>query len=216
MREFHAQLAAIGLRAVEKYGFVLAGGYAISANGFGDRLSMDVDLFTNSFDPARFADALADLRAGFAAAGFQVEDKTLASTFADLVVTDPTTGEYSPLQLGANYREFPPTRIALGPVLDVRDAVAGKISALWSRGYARDFIDIDTVIASGRFTRDEVLAIGDQQEALPMDREILAGQFRSAARWDVQEYQGYGIDSARRDRIIAAFAQWADEVDPSV
>lgn len=214
MREFHARLATIGLQAVEEYGFVLAGGYAISANGIGDRPSMDVDLFTNRFDPDRFADAVARVRDAFAAVGLVVEDKTIGPTFADFHVSDPSTGDHSDVQLGANYREYPPARINVGPVLDVRDAVAGKMSALWSRGYARDFIDIDTVVASGRFTRDDTLAIGDQQEALPMDREMLADRFRSAGRWDPQEYHAYGVDAARRDRIVAAFAQWADEIDP--
>lgn len=40
MRLFHDRLARIGLEAVEKYGFVLAGGYAISANGMGGRQPM--------------------------------------------------------------------------------------------------------------------------------------------------------------------------------
>jgi|GEM_PF-3274458 len=30
-----------------------------------------------------------------------------------------------------------------------------------------------------------------------MEREILAGQFRSAGLWDVYEYQGYGIGPVR-------------------
>ena len=175
---------------------------------------MDVDLFTDGFDPIRFAEALEQLRAAFADAGLQVEDKTIGTTFADLNVTDLVTGEHSAIQLGANYREFPPTRVALGPVLDVRDAVAGKMSALWSRGEVRDFIDIDTVLVSGRFTRDAVLAIADQQEALPMDRPMLAERFRSVAHWTAEEFGTYGVDAVRRDRIVAAFAEWADEIDP--
>jgi hypothetical protein len=33
MLPFHERLARIGLEALESHGFVLAGGYAISANG---------------------------------------------------------------------------------------------------------------------------------------------------------------------------------------
>ncbi|GHH76144.1 nucleotidyl transferase AbiEii/AbiGii toxin family protein [Promicromonospora soli] len=64
MRPFHDRLARIGLEAVEKYGFVLAGGYAISANGMGDRPSADVDLFTDRGDPEQFAEAVDELRRG--------------------------------------------------------------------------------------------------------------------------------------------------------
>lgn len=48
MLPFHERLARIGLEALESHGFVLAGGYAISANGIGNRPSADVDLFTRS------------------------------------------------------------------------------------------------------------------------------------------------------------------------
>ena len=92
----------------------------------------------------------------------------------------------------------------------MRDAVAGKMSALWSRGEVRDFIDIDAVITSGRFTREQVLAIGDRQEFLPMDREMLAERFRSVARWSAEEFRTYGVDAAGRERIVANFTEWAD------
>jgi hypothetical protein len=178
---YHQRLAKVALDAIEKYGFVLAGGYAISANGMGNRPSSDVDLFTNSGSPEQFAAALNEFRTAFGAAGLVIEDRNIRPLFASMFVTDPATGEASEIQLGMNYRAFPPHRIEIGPVLDERDAVAGKMSALWSRGECRDYIDIDTVLASGRFTKEEVLAIGDSQEALPMDREMLAERLRGAA-----------------------------------
>ena len=58
MLRFHRRLAEIGLAATSDLGFVLAGGYAISANGMGDRPSEGVDLFTNRPDPDQFAVAL--------------------------------------------------------------------------------------------------------------------------------------------------------------
>jgi hypothetical protein len=221
MKAIHEQLAMIGLRAAEHYGFALAGGYAITAHGMGNRPSLDVDLFTDQLDPDRFAEAVHRVRTAFAEAGFDIEDTTIRPTFVDMRITDRTTGESSDIQLGVNYREFPPARMEIGAVLDARDAVAGKMSALWSRGEVRDFIDIDTVIESGRFTREEILAIGDQQESLPMDRRMLMERFRSlsspqfAARYDPVEFADYGVDAERRTAIIERFAQWASEIDPS-
>jgi hypothetical protein len=221
MKEIHERIAALGLREAEEYGFVLAGGYAISANGMGDRPSMDVDLFTNRFDPDRFTEAVDRVRTAFIEAGFDVEDGRLGPTFADLHVTDRASGEGSDIQLGVNYREFPPARIAIGPVLDVRDAVAGKMSALWSRGEVRDFIDIDTVVQSGRFTREDVLTIGDQQEATPMDRGMLTERFESlsnpkyATKYDPEQFANYGVDAETRAAIIDRFGQWAAQIDPA-
>jgi hypothetical protein len=153
-------------------------------------------------------------------AGLDIEDNRLGPTFADLRVTDPNTGESSDIQLGVNYRAFPPTRIEMGLVLDVRDAVAGKMSALWSRGEVRDFIDIDAVVQSGRFTRQDVLVVGDQQEALPMDRRMLAERFRSLDDprlehvYGAKQFTNYGVDAAGRAEIVRRFAQWANEIGP--
>lgn len=49
MLPFHRRLAEIGLAAIAGFGFVLAGGYAISANGMGDRPSQDIDMFHQPF-----------------------------------------------------------------------------------------------------------------------------------------------------------------------
>jgi len=43
---FHERLAQTGLAAAARYGFALAGGYAVQAAGLLERFSEDVDLFT--------------------------------------------------------------------------------------------------------------------------------------------------------------------------
>lgn len=212
MKDFHRRLAEISLRALEEYGFVLAGGYAIAAHGIGDRPSLDVDLFTSSADLGQFDQAVTALRQAFDAAGMVVTDKRVRPLFVDVDVADPATGARSDLQLGMNYRAFPPHRIDIGPVLDIRDAVAAKMSALWSRGEARDFIDIAAVLESGRFSASEILALADEQEATPMDRQLLVHQFGAAARWPQAEYARYGVDAAGRASIIARFAAWVIEL----
>ncbi len=214
MLPFHRRLAEIGLTAIAEFGFVLAGGYAISANGMGDRPSEDIDMFTNRADPDAFASAVERLRGAYLASGLQVEDLRIRPTFADFHVTDPATGEASNVQLGLDFRAFPPATLDIGPVLDPRDAVGAKMSALWSRGEARDYIDIGTVVESGRFSRDDVLAIADQFEAEPLDRRTLAARFREAGRHGEAVFAQYGVNAARRAEILANFAEWADEIDP--
>ncbi|MDR1512267.1 MAG: nucleotidyl transferase AbiEii/AbiGii toxin family protein [Propionibacteriaceae bacterium] len=213
MKEIHRRLAGLALSALEPYGFVLAGGYAISAHGIGDRPSQDVDLFTNSDSEERFAEAVARLHEALTDAGWTIEAIRERPLFVDWVVTDSSSQESSSLQLGRNYREFPPSRIEIGPVLDIRDAVASKMSALWSRGEARDYIDVDAVLQSHLMTRPELLALADEQEAQPFDRRVLAGQFRAAARHGVSVYEFYGVNADRRADIVARFRGWADEIE---
>lgn len=60
----HARLAQIGLTALEKYGFVLAGGYTVQAHGFLPRPSEDVDLFTNQANADAFLSAVDEAATG--------------------------------------------------------------------------------------------------------------------------------------------------------
>ena len=214
MLEIHRRLARIALQVGEPYGFVLAGGYALSQNGIGDRPSADVDFFTLARDTTAFAEAVIRVREALTEDNFIVTENRMGPTFADLRITDPVTGEFSDMQMGVNYREYPPARVDIGLVLDIRDAVAGKMSALWSRGEVRDFIDIDAVIQSGRFTREEVLVIGDSQEALPMDRIMLADRFRMVASEPEWRFERYEVTPEMRQGIIQRFMDWADQIDP--
>ena len=47
MDELQDRLARIGLGSLGEYGFALAGGYALQAHGLVQRVSEDVDLFTD-------------------------------------------------------------------------------------------------------------------------------------------------------------------------
>jgi len=43
------------------------------------------------------------------------------------------------------------------PVLHADDAVANKVCALFGRAKVRDHVDVDAIVASGRYTEDELL-----------------------------------------------------------
>jgi hypothetical protein len=59
--------------------------------------------------------------------------------------------------MGVDWREAEPAVLAIGPVLSLADAVGNKLSALYSRAYARDFLDVDSIRASGKFTDAELI-----------------------------------------------------------
>jgi hypothetical protein len=54
------------------------------------------------------------------------------------------------LDLARDWRQKPPTRLDIGPVLDIEDAVGSKVTALVGRGLPRDFIEhaLDAVPAA--------------------------------------------------------------------
>lgn len=59
---------------------------------------------------------------------------------------------YLKVELGAAWRANDPVHMSIGPVLHPDDAVTNKMGALYGRAQARDFIDIDAAIRSGRYS----------------------------------------------------------------
>jgi Nucleotidyl transferase AbiEii toxin, Type IV TA system len=159
MNPLHQRLARVALARTSSYGFCLAGGYAVQAHGFVDRPSEDVDLFTTTAAQEQFPDALAAVIDAYEADGLDVFVTISNPGFARLQVTDPTTDATTKVELGIDWRAHPPVVLAIGPVLHPDDAVANKTCALFSRAQARDYIDVDAVLRSGRYTSDELLAL---------------------------------------------------------
>ena len=58
MDPFHERLAQVGLAALGRYGFALAGGYAVQAHGLLERPSEDVDMFTTLAAERTFPEAV--------------------------------------------------------------------------------------------------------------------------------------------------------------
>ncbi|MEU8422576.1 nucleotidyl transferase AbiEii/AbiGii toxin family protein [Micromonospora sp. NPDC048835] len=54
----HIKITRVALAAAGRFGFALAGGYAVRAHGMGNRLSGDVDLFTAWHLRASFPEAV--------------------------------------------------------------------------------------------------------------------------------------------------------------
>ena len=147
--ELHWRVAGIALRAAAGHGFALGGGNALMVHGIIDRRTEDVDLFTD--EESGVAAAAEAVEAALRTAGFQAErqDKTagLADVFygmgeglAEWIVVAPG-GSQMMLQMSYFDRGRKPVIMDFGPVLDLEDVVGGKVCALASRSYERDYVD---------------------------------------------------------------------------
>lgn len=106
-------------------------------------------------------------------------------TFARLAVSDGSHA--SKVELGVDWRANEPILMAVGPVLRPEDAIANKMSTLYGRAFARDFIDIDTAPRSGRYTREAVLRLADRADR-SFDRRIFADALRQADLLDPDDF----------------------------
>src|SRR5262245_6452865 len=110
---FHQRLARVALQAAARYGFCLAGGYAVQAHGFVNRASKDVDLFTTMAEASDFPAAQAAVAAALRDDGLEVTVEREGPSFARLAVVDPLGGNTSTVELGVDWRAHPPVQLAI-------------------------------------------------------------------------------------------------------
>jgi hypothetical protein len=202
--EGDARITEIALQAVARYGFALAGGYAIATHGMGQRLSA-VDLFTDWSKRDTFERAANALVEAMKEHGYQVEVVARAETFARLMVVDSTAPGREPekLELCADWRAHEPVMLAIGPVLHPDDAVANKMCALLGRAEARDFLDADAALESGRYSRERLLELAAEADA-GFDRLVFAGALDSLRQITDADFDLYGVSPAGLAACVAA------------
>lgn len=198
MDDFHRTIAQIGFDAGDDLGLVLAGGYAISQYGLTSRPSRDVDFATASPLPLpEVADRLAQ---AYQDAGYTVTIVEATSRMARMDVTDGTRGcEVDLLKEAIG----PPTRLTVGPVLAIDDAVGLKMRALYNRTMPRDIIDVRAAGAAGYSTLD--LERLGRQHTPEFRAEELADRLGAVAELPDRGFTAYGLT----DDTIASLRAWA-------
>lgn len=206
---FRQRLARIGLSAGERYGFAVAGGYAVQAAGFLKRPSDDIDLFTvwqrrGDFEPG--VQAIID---AYHAAGLTVTAERGHDTFVRLTVSDDA--QAATVELGLDTRTKEPVRSPIGLVLHPDDAVANKIRAIYERAHACDFIDIDAVLRSRRYDQAALLRLAEQAD-ITFDRRVFAEAIARVQLLDADEFARYGVVGQDLERLRQRFARWRAEL----
>lgn len=211
MDPFHQRLARVALEAAARYGFCLAGGYAVQAHGFVDRVSKDVDLFTTMAAASEFSAAQAAVVAALRADGLEVTLQREGPSFARLAVTDLAAGNTSTVELGVDWRAYPPVQLAIGPVLHPADAVANKLCALFGRAEVRDYIDVYGVLENGRYAGDEMLRMAADHDP-GFDPDMFAEALRAVRRFPDSAFEPYKLSCEQIDLLRARLLAWADEI----
>ena len=115
MEPRHERIAKIALGAGARYGLALAGGYAVSAHGMGNRPSGDVDLFTSWQHRGEFPELKAAVIGALESAGYKASVIMSAETFTRLTLTDPADGAEEKVELSVDWRAHDPVQLAIGP-----------------------------------------------------------------------------------------------------
>jgi hypothetical protein len=211
MDELQDRLVRLGLGVLDQHGFALAGGYALQAHGLVERMSEDVDLFTDRWDSTEFSRAVDSVVAAYRQAGLDVTVVRRAETFARLQAVDPGSARAGSVDLAADRRASDPARLSIGPVLAETDAVATKVATVFSRGEARDYLDLAGILASGRYNREQLMAMAadvDPGFTPRLFAEALAG----VDRFPDQEFASYGVDAGHITAVRQTMRSWSAEL----
>lgn len=202
MDSFHERLAQVGLTALERYGFVLAGGYVFQLHDVTNRLSQDVDLFTDRFDAELFAQAEQAILDTYRRQGWTATVGKALDVFRQIEVTDPATGESAIVDLGFDSRDHPPVRFQVGPVLSLEDAAVSKVRTLIDREAARDFIDIYELLAGEHFTAVELVQLVSKADP-NVTVDALATALEHCALPEPEDYAAYGLTQEDQQHLVA-------------
>jgi hypothetical protein len=207
-------IAEIALAAAGSYGLALAGGYAVRAHGLGNRPSGDVDLFTDWRSRADFPAATETVIVALEERGYTVNMTIRGDTFARLLVRAPGDGadaEPDKVELAADWRAHPPVLLAVGPVLHPDDAVANKMCALYGRALARDFLDVDAAVTSGRYTWEHLLELAANADA-GFDSVMFSHALGALSQITDAAFAEYGVSPEETALLRQRFARWRAEL----
>jgi hypothetical protein len=101
--------------------------------------------------------------------------------------------------------------MSIGPVLHPADTVANKMCALFGRALARDFVDVDAVVQSGRYSHEDLLRLAQQADG-GFEPRMFAGALGAIDELSVTDFAAYGVTGRALDGLRARFAEWREEL----
>ncbi len=209
--EYQRDVTRLALDALAGGGFALAGSGAIREHGIIDRPTQDIDLFTSVTSAEAFAASTARLAAAMRERGLEVVERRSAPQFANFSVISPA-GQTVEVDLGVDWRAAEPVTLSIGPVLSLEDAVGSKVVAVYSRAEVRDYLDLDAIRESGRFTDGQLLDLAADRDP-GFDVEMFAGQLeqinRITSTFRVEEY---GVGEQGLAQLKSRLSGWAEEL----
>jgi hypothetical protein len=209
-RDIQYDVGKLLLSELRESGFALAGGRALRELDLTARPTRDLDLFTKTMDVGNFADAVDKAATVLTTNGYAIVIESSTETFARLRVADKADSVV--VELGYDYREYSPVELEIGTVLDERDAILNKVSALYARSLPRDFIDVYSIRLSGRMSDAEILTLSRER-----DEGFILEYFSEALRrveiLPYEEFVEYGITKAEYIKIKQSMLAWIDSID---
>jgi hypothetical protein len=123
---------------------------------------------------------------------------------AEWIITAPG-GRQMTVQLAYFDRDREPVTMDIGPVLDLQDVAGGKVCALASRAYERDYVD--TAAALGRYSIEQLTGFARRLDPGLTDQDF-ADAGRRLDQLPDRMFARYGLGPQDVTRLRERFAAW--------
>lgn len=143
--------------------FVLCGSSALKIHKISMRLSADLDFFLPIEDESSFQSLLGKSLETLESRGYSAAIIRKSGNYSKVEIGVGDNSIES--DFGCDYFSEPPIIHALGMVRSRDDAVGAKLSALYSRGAPKDYVDTFHIIKSCLYSRKALISLCENHEA---------------------------------------------------
>jgi Nucleotidyl transferase AbiEii toxin, Type IV TA system len=201
-----------GLPVFERYGLVLAGGYAFRAHEILHRPSQDLDFATSDETP--LPEIAEHVRVAFQSAGYHVELVEATGRYARLTLRPPGSEEELEMDLlkealDPNVITVRVTAVASIRALSLEDTVGLKARAWHDRFVIRDIIDLHAVASTFSYIDLERLARRHDPE---LDLETILDHLAGVSVFPDEDFAIYDLDELEIADLRRWVTGWYDDL----
>ena len=209
----HLRVLLDGLPVFERYGLLLAGGYAFRAHEILHRPSQDLDFATGDDTP--LPEIAAQVQLAFHRMGYNVQlVEATSPRYARLVLRLPGSGEELEMDLLKEALEPRWVTVQVTPAASVRtvsleDTVGLKARAWHDRFVIRDIIDLHAVADTFSYADLENLA---RRHDPDLDLEAIQDHLAGVSVFADEDFAEYGLDERRITDLRNWVTGWYDNL----
>jgi Nucleotidyl transferase AbiEii toxin, Type IV TA system len=208
----HLKALRDGLPVFERYGLLLAGGYAFRAHEILHRPSQDLDFATGDATP--LPEIAEQVRLAFQSAGYVARLVEATSRYARLVLQFPGSGDELEMDLLKEALEPRWVTAQIPGAANVRalsldDTVGLKARAWHDRFVIRDIIDLHSVADTFSCVDLENLA---RRHDPDLDLEAILDHLVGVSVFADDDFAGYGLDDASIADLRRWVVDWHDDL----
>jgi hypothetical protein len=208
----HLKALLDGLPVFERYGLLLAGGYAFRAHEILHRPSQDLDLATGDATP--LPEIAENVRRAFQSAGYTARLVQATSRYARLVLQFPDSSDQLEMDLLKEALEpswvtVQITEAATVRALSLDDTVGLKARAWHDRFVIRDIIDLHSVADTFSCIDLENLA---RRHDPDLDLEAILDHLAGVSVFPDDDFAGYGLSDASIADLRRWVIGWQDDL----